>query len=135
MAVQDDLVLGRSPSAAPGRRTPSSHPPQLAVRDAGGGSDRARSGVGAALRAQAHATAATEGYAAVELPIIDTNERAAALPRTRVGRVPDKDWTPVPHVLLLVSRHSVCPSAAQPRCGRTRWSRRSDSGGWRRRGR
>ena len=58
--------------------------------------------------AHAHASAATEGYDAVVLSVIDTNEEAAAFYRALgYERVPDRDWTPVPHVLLLVSRHPV----------------------------
>jgi hypothetical protein len=56
----------------------------------------------------AHATAAAEGYVAVVLSVIDTNEQAAAFYRALgYERAPDRDWTPVPHVLLLVSRCSV----------------------------
>jgi ribosomal protein S18 acetylase RimI-like enzyme len=109
VAAQDDLVVGTITLCRP--RTPYAEiasPDELEVRMLAVDPTVQRSGVGAALMAHAHGTAATEGYAAVVLSVIDTNEQAAAFYRALgYERVPDRDWTPVPHVLLLVSRHPV----------------------------
>jgi ribosomal protein S18 acetylase RimI-like enzyme len=109
VAVLDHRVVGTITLCRPG--TPYAEiasPDELEVRMLAVDPTVQRSGVGAALMAHAHATAATEGYAAVVLSVIDTNAPAAAFYRAlEYERVPDRDWTPVPHVLLQVSRRPV----------------------------
>lgn len=108
-AVQDDLVVGTITLCRPG--TPYAEiaaPDELEVRMLAVDPTVQRSGVGAALMAHAHATAAAEGYVAVVLSVIDSNAQAAAFYRALgYERAPDRDWTPVPHVRLLVSRRPV----------------------------
>lgn len=112
VAVRDDVVVGTITLCRPG--TPYAEiasADELEVRMLAVDPTVQRSGVGIALMAHARATAATEGYAAVVLSVIDCNERAASFYRALgYERVPDRDWKPVPHVLLLVSRCPVSPA-------------------------
>lgn len=112
VAVQDQHLVGTITLCRPG--TPYAEiasPDELEVRMLAVAPTAQRSGVGAALMAHAHTTAAAEGLAAVVLSVVDTNEQAAAFYRSLgYQRVPARDWTPVPHVRLLVSRRPVRPA-------------------------
>jgi ribosomal protein S18 acetylase RimI-like enzyme len=112
VAEQDGNLVGTVTLCRPG--TPYAEiagPDELEVRMLAVAPAAQRSGIGATLMAHAHEAAAREGLDAVVLSVVDTNERAAAFYRSLgYRRDPARDWTPVPHVLLQVSRLRVRPA-------------------------
>lgn len=114
VATRDGRTVGTIALCRPGTEYAEiARPDELEVRMLAIAPAAQRAGIGSSLMRHVHDTAAAEGYSVVVLSVIDTNERAAAFYRTLgYARVPERDWEPVPDVLLQVWTRPVGPASA-----------------------
>jgi ribosomal protein S18 acetylase RimI-like enzyme len=112
VAADDSRIVGTVALCRPG--TPYAEvatSDELEVRMLAIAPTAQRAGVGSALMQHVHAVADQEGFTGIVLSVVDTNVRAAAFYRSLgYERQPQRDWTPVPHVHLLVWRRSTGPT-------------------------